>query len=244
VNLEARISPAFEPFLADSGPKDKRDAIVIYRTSEPPEGPRLRGRMRTLKERLVAIKQYAAAQEPIEARGLEGYREHSRRRLGGKQELHASGVARALPVASVEVTRATLPVLARQPGVAAVLPNQRIHLAEPKRVDYEALAKQEAKDGLTWGLKQLNIPKLWESTRGEGINVAVLDTGVHGEHPALKDRVKGFILVDPLGRRIQVDPTFDGHQHGTHVSGTIAGGNTEDGVAIGVAPEAKRCSRF
>lgn len=47
----AKISPAFEPFLADSGPNDKRDAIVIYR-SEPPAEPQLRGRLRELKQRM------------------------------------------------------------------------------------------------------------------------------------------------------------------------------------------------
>ena len=41
---------------------------------------------------------------------------------------------------------------------------------------------------MTWSLKQLGIPKMWEKTKGENINVAVLDTGVHGKHPALDGR--------------------------------------------------------
>jgi subtilisin family serine protease len=48
--------------------------------------------------------------------------------------------------------------------------------------------------------------------------------------------VKSFIVIDPLGRRIRVDRTFDSNQHGTHVCGTIAGGKTDEGVSIGVAP--------
>jgi serine protease AprX len=141
-------------------------------------------------------------------------------------------------VATVEVTSKTLPALVKQPDVIAVLPNQKIHLIQPKEVDYSELAKQETKDGLTWSLKQLDIPTLWETTKGQHINVAVLDTGVHGEHPALADRVKDFVIIDLLGRRITADPTFDSGQHGTHVCGTIAGGKTSDGVAIGVASEA------
>ncbi len=122
----------------------------------------------------------------------------------------------------------------------AILPNQRIHLIKPKAVDYEKLQRQENSNGLTWGLKQLGIPALWKTTKGKDINVAVLDTGVHGDHPALAGRVKGFVVVDPLGRRITTtgDATFDAGQHGTHVCGTIAGGKTAEGVAIGVAPEA------
>jgi subtilisin family serine protease len=122
--------------------------------------------------------------------------------------------------------------------VLAILPNQRIHLIKPRRVDYSELAQQEQNDSLTWGLKQLEIPKLWETTKGQDINVAVLDTGVYSAHPALGDRVKEFVVIDPLGRRITASPAFDSGQHGTHVCGTIAGGQTSDGISIGVAPQA------
>ncbi|MBV9389337.1 MAG: S8 family serine peptidase [Chroococcidiopsidaceae cyanobacterium CP_BM_ER_R8_30] len=121
--------------------------------------------------------------------------------------------------------------------MVAVLPNQKIHLIQPRRVEYEALLEQEKQDSLTWGLKQLEIPKLWETTKGQEINVAVLDTGVYGAHSVLNDRVKEFIIIDPLGRRIKAEPAFDCGQHGTHVCGTIAGGQDFNGVAIGVAPQ-------
>jgi subtilisin family serine protease len=68
--------------------------------------------------------------------------------------------------------------------------------------------------------------------------VAVLDTGVYGDHPALGGRVTDFLMVDPLGRQIETNKSFDGGQHGTHVCGTIAGDKTDTGVAIGVAPAA------
>ncbi|MHC5831185.1 MAG: S8 family serine peptidase, partial [Nostoc sp.] len=70
------------------------------------------------------------------------------------------------------------------------------------------------------------------------INVAVLDTGVYAAHSALKDRVKDFIVIDPLGRRIKSEPPFDCGQHGTHICGTVAGGKTAEGISIGVAPQA------
>jgi serine protease AprX len=112
-----------------------------------------------------------------------------------------------------------------------VIPSGRLSGRNPE--------KKEVKDGLTWGLKHLDIPKIWEKTKGENINVAVLDTGVHGKHPALVGRVKEFLIVDPLGNRISTNNmSFDADQHGTHVCGTIAGGKTSDGISIGVAPEA------
>lgn len=137
----------------------------------------------------------------------------------------------------MEVTRKTLPALAERPEIVAILPNQKVHLIQPKKVDYSDLMKQEDKDGLTWGLKLLDIPQVWETTKGKDINMAVLDTGVHAEHPALAGRVKQFVVVDPLGRRITAEPKFDGGQHGTHVCGTITGGKANDKVSIGVAPE-------
>ncbi len=239
MNHESKISPAFEPFLAESGPNDKRDAIVIYNAPQTEEGARVRGRLRELKKRLDFVKVQAAAQKPVEEKLLHSYQKESSKQLPRKQQLDVGPIGEsALPVAQVEVTRKTLPALAAQPNVVAILPNQKINLIQPKEVDYAKLAKQEAKDGLTWGLKFLDIPKLWQTTKGKGINVAVLDTGVYGDHDALKDRVKGFVVIDPLGNRIETNKTFDGGRHGTHVCGTIAGGQTTNGVQIGVAPEA------
>ncbi len=235
---EAKISGAFEPFLAESGPNDRRDAIVIYR---PPavERPTLRGRLHALKKRLDHVKVLAAAQTPVQERLFQDYRRASTKQLPAKAELSLFPVGgNTLPVAAVEVTRKTLLALAQQRDVVAVLPNQRIHLIRPKEVDYSLLGRQEVKDKLTWGLKQLEVPKLWQTTKGKNITVAVLDTGVHGDHPALAGRVKDFLVIDPLGRRITASATFDAGQHGTHVCGTIAGGQSSEGVCIGVAPEA------
>jgi subtilisin family serine protease len=238
LNNASKISPAFEPFLADSGEDGKRDAIVIYRTP-PIEGLHLRGRLRELKRRMDEVKQQANIQKSIEQRVLTHYNEVNRDLGYASRPLKSSHIGSgSLPISTVEVTRKTLAALAEQPEVLAILPNQRIHLIKPRRVEYSELAQQEQKDSLTWGLKQLEIPKLWETTKGKDINVAVLDTGVYGAHPALGDRVKKFVVIDPLGRRITASPAFDSGQHGTHVCGTIAGGQTSDGISIGVAPQA------
>jgi serine protease AprX len=236
---KSKLSPAFEPFLAGSGPNDRRDAIVIYRTTKKIEDFPVRGRLRQLKQRLDYVNARAAEQRPVEAKLFETYQESTRKYFKGEKEAAVATIGKStLPVATVEVTRKTLPKLAQQPDVVAVLPNQKIHLIQPKEVDYEELFKNEIDDGMTWGLKRLNIPELWNTTKGEDINVAVLDTGVYGEHAVLSGRVKDFVVIDPLGRRITANPTFDSGQHGTHVCGIIAGGQTAKGVSIGVAPKA------
>ncbi|MFY9574011.1 MAG: S8 family serine peptidase [Blastocatellia bacterium] len=234
-----KISPTFEAFLAHSAPNEKRDAIVIFQA--PQQESRVRGRFRELKRRLKDVESRAASQRAAQQQLFEGYGKASVKTRPGKQRLEVSSIGEStMPVANVEVTPKTLPALAEQPNVVAIMPNQRIRLIKPKEVDYQELEKQENKDGLTWGLKQLGIADLWKKTKGRHINVAVLDTGVHGEHPALAGRVKDFVVIDPLGRRITTkdNATFDSDQHGTHVCGTIAGGKTAGGVSIGVAPEA------
>ncbi|HXF62584.1 MAG TPA: S8 family serine peptidase, partial [Caldilineaceae bacterium] len=112
------------------------------------------------------------------------------------------------------------------PDVIAIMPNQKIHLIKPQAVSFDELARSEMRQGVTWGLDQLGIPKVWEKSKGAGVNIGVLDTGVFGDHPALDKRVADFVIIDPLGRRIAATPTFDAGAHGTHVCGTIAGGQT------------------
>jgi subtilisin family serine protease len=233
---ESRISTAFRSFFDDADPDEKREAIVIYRAPTP-SAPRARGRLRQLQGRLASIKAGAAAQRPIQKGLFEGYQKAIAQPKSGGQDLSASAIGKnTLPVSKIEVTPRTLPLLAQQPNVVAVLPNLEIKLIRPKSLAFERPTKQETRDGLTWGLKHLEIPKIWEKTKGEQINVAVLDTGVHGKHPTLDGRVKEFLIIDPLGNRIKTDTSFDADQHGTHVCGTIAGGKTPDGISIGVAP--------
>ncbi len=238
MSAKIKISPAFEPFLAESRRNDKRDAIVIYRAPMPDETPPT-AQLREPKTRTGYLKQRAALQRPIEQQILRDYQEASSDRLRNGQELESAAIgSSALPITTVEVTRRTLEALAEQPNVVAIMPNQKIELIQPRQVSYEELSQLEAKRGLTWGLERLGIPKVWETTQGEQINVAVLDTGVYGDHEALEWRVKEFVVIDPLGRRIWAEQTFDSGHHGTHVCGTIAGGKTRDGISIGLAPKA------
>ncbi|WP_414588857.1 S8 family serine peptidase [Scytonema sp. PCC 10023] len=235
MNPDNKISPAFEPFLAEMGQDDKRDAIVIYK-APPFEGLPPRGRLRELKSRIFQVQQQAAIK--VAAEIFEDYHEASQDLGYHDEPLAVSTIGSgALPMATVEVTPKTLEALVEQPNIVAILPNQKIHLIQPRKIDYSELFAEENKDKVTWGLKQLEIPKLWETTTGENINVAVLDTGVYAAHPALDKRVQEFVVIDPLGRRIEASPAFDCGQHGTHVCGTIGGGKTPKGLSIGVAPQ-------
>ena len=238
-----KISPAFQPFLDEAKANDTRDAIVIYRPA--PQARPVRVRRKTLQRKRAAVKRAATQRQKLETSVYNKYKRAASEHFQSKPEkkpLHRSIGSSALPVFATQITRKSLDDLAEQPDVVAVLPNQKIQLIKPREINYDRLARTEARNGLTWGLKQLEIPEMWEKTQGADINVAVLDTGVHGDHPAFArgsaSKVTDFLVVDPLGRRITAEPMFDGAMHGTHVCGTIAGGQDDTGVSIGVAPKA------
>jgi membrane-anchored mycosin MYCP len=78
----------------------------------------------------------------------------------------------------------------------------------------------------------IDLPRVWQLTRGAGQRVAVIDTGV-SRHPRLPDVVPGGDYVSAG------DGTQDCDAHGTLVAGIIAAAadSKDDGFA-GVAPEA------
>ena len=83
--------------------------------------------------------------------------------------------------------------------------------------------------------QDINVEDAWTTTRGAGVNVAVVDNGMHFEHEDLTDN------VDPARnrnysswRRSIFDPY---HSHGTNVAGLIAARDNDIGMR-GVAPRA------
>lgn len=84
-----------------------------------------------------------------------------------------------------------------------------------------------------WEIKLFNIENQWKFSTGQGVRVAVIDTGCDLNHEDLKKNIEqGINLVKPGS-----DP-FDDNGHGTHVSGTIAACNNNVGM-VGVAPSTK-----
>ena len=88
--------------------------------------------------------------------------------------------------------------------------------------------------GQLWGLHRVGAEFAWKVSRGSGVLIAVIDSGVDLQHPDLKDKVTpGKDYIDP---NTDAD---DANGHGTLIAG-IAAASTDNGVGIAsVAPDAK-----
>lgn len=75
---------------------------------------------------------------------------------------------------------------------------------------------------IDWGVEAINAPKLWKYTKGEGVKVAVIDTGLDMNHKDLSGKVVASLnMFDKSTRDVA-----DKYGHGTHVAGLIAGDRT------------------
>ncbi len=86
---------------------------------------------------------------------------------------------------------------------------------------------------LRYNISAIQANETWDCHKGQGIVVAVIDTGVDLDHPDLvANIVSGQTFV---GGTSTPD---DDQGHGTHVAGIVAASGNNGGI-IGVAPEAK-----
>lgn len=91
----------------------------------------------------------------------------------------------------------------------------------------------ESHEAYGWELKKFNIPDKWLTSQGEGVVVAVIDTGCDLNHKDLKlNLLDGKNFIEPN------EPPMDRNGHGSHVAGTIAAIKNGAGV-VGVAPKTK-----
>jgi serine protease AprX len=180
-------------------------------------------------ERIPVIIEGAPDAGPQTSGANRAQRAEDRVRSGGG---HVVGTSILLGSSVAELTPAEIRVLAADPSVG------RIHFDAP--VQATALG---GADGLTNTptpivfQQTIGAPQAWKAgDSGQGVTVAVLDTGIDNNNAAFGARVTARVdFVDPA-HPAQGDPAG----HGTHVAGIIAAGH--DALSPGIAPNANLVS--
>ena len=126
--------------------------------------------------------------------------------------------------------------LAEHPDIKAIVYNKM-----EKIIRDEKGVKVNPSRGMTENITQVNANDVWGlGTTGEGVIVAVIDTGVNYDHVDLKDHLwdggsdypyHGWDFIN------NDNNPMDDHSHGTHCAGTICGDGTS-GTQTGMAPDA------
>lgn len=112
----------------------------------------------------------------------------------------------------------------KQPNIKCKLPKYEVE---------EVLSIQDASQKAGWEVTAFNLPEAWQFSQGEGVKIAVIDTGCDLDHPDLVNNLlpgKNFVKTG--------EPPEDDGGHGTHCTGTICAENNDIGM-IGIAPKSK-----
>jgi serine protease AprX len=137
---------------------------------------------------------------------------------------------------AVQLPAGAVAVLGRDARIASVSVNARVR-SQDTGVDSSSLATSYPYSAY--------VPMTWPSATGDGVGVAVIDTGIDGALPDFSDADGASRVVASVVTNPDATTADDTYGHGTHVAGIIAGDGTRRaaddpafGKYIGVAPGA------
>ncbi len=149
-------------------------------------------------------------------------------------QVHAVRAFDAVNAFAADLTDSEVAALRRSPEVRYISPVVERHALDAVPLAPHANASPyEMGQTIPYGITMVRAPEVWRASKGNGINVAILDTGIDMGHPDLEANIAGSYNTFTDGS----DATDD-NGHGTHVAGTIAALDNNIGV-VGVAPEAR-----
>lgn len=148
---------------------------------------------------------------------------------------------------AVTATKEIAEKIANFPEVEKILPNETRQLFAAEVADEATPTSGLA--NVEWNVERVNAPDVWAmGVDGSGTVVASLDTGSQWDHPALKEKYRGYDAATGQVNHVfnWFDATaagrsvpYDDHGHGSHVTGTMVGSEPNGSNQVGVAPGAK-----
>ncbi|PYS08188.1 MAG: hypothetical protein DMG15_27910 [Acidobacteria bacterium] len=207
---------------------------VYMKDSERSAGRILRGRLGTVVVTLSVLLTFAlAASAQVQSGYIVMFRPGTTRAARADLARRAGAVMRfnysIVDAIAVRALNANARALLQQDrSVIAIVPDFPIYGVAP-RLPGLPPPPQDPSDPQTIpaGVSRVGVP--WEASNGDGIGVAIHDTGIDFGHPDLAPAADWFTAV---GESCQ-----DDHGHGTHVTGIIAALDNDIDV-VGVAPKA------
>lgn len=133
------------------------------------------------------------------------------------------------PIVTLQLDDAEIAALRGNPDVVKVEPDGIAYALPVQGLVFEGQPQVQA-ETVPVGVQMIKAVPAWGCSRGRGINVAVLDTGIDWNHPDLRPNVRAAVSFVPN------QSAMDGNGHGTHCAGTIGAVINGAGV-VGVAPE-------
>jgi uncharacterized repeat protein (TIGR01451 family) len=238
-DLPAKIEPALLKELASGNPR-KQHSVIVQMVAEADLSATSR-LVPGLDRRTEVISDLRSTARQSQADLLSF--------LQAEQRAGHVGAVRSFWVFNGLATAAdadTLLAVAARPDVAFVREDRWRQWVDPL-TEPQDTASTSALNG--WNIARVQADQAWDALGldGAGVTLAIMDTGVDWQHPALQAQYRGY---KPEGLTVHEGNWFctteegylypvDGHGHGTHVAGTAVGSQDNQGQAIGVAPGAQ-----
>jgi serine protease len=162
-------------------------------------------------------------------------------RTASANDLSVDSAVPEVGLLAVDLGPGGLPALRRElaadPRVLSVHPDSPVQLRYSPNDPAFVNADPHAPTGdlAQWNLVREGGPAAWDLSKGNGAEVAVVDTGVDGSHPDLAGRIAG---AQAFGTS---SPTSDTDGHGTHTAGLACG---QSDNSFGIASLGFQCSLF